>query len=144
MKKLLLTLSASLLAFQLTAADLKWHTDLPTAQAQAKKEKKMVMLDFTGSDWCGWCVKLKKDVFDTKEFKDYAATNLVLVEVDFPRTKELGAKQVAANEALMAKYKVQGFPTLIVLNADGNQVGQLGYESTPQSFLAKLEVARKK
>lgn len=144
MKKLLLTLSASLLALQLTAAELKWLTDLPTAQAQAKKEKKMVMLNFTGSDWCGWCTKLKKDVFSTKEFNEYAAANLVLVEVDFPRTKKLGAKQEAANDALMAKHKVQGFPTLIVLNADGHQVGQLGYEATPQPFIAKLEVARKK
>lgn len=144
MKKLLLTLCASLLAFQVTAAELKWLTDLPAAQAQAKKENKMVMLDFTGSDWCGWCHKLKRDIFDTKEFTEYAQTNLVLVEVDFPRTKKLGAKQEAANEALMAKYKVQGFPTLIILNADGKQVGQLGYESSPKPFLAKLEVARKK
>ena len=144
MKRIVLTLFASVLAFQLTAAELNWLTDLSAAQAQAKKEKKMLMLDFTGSDWCSWCTKLKKEVFDTKEFADYAKENLVLVEVDFPRKKKLDAAQQKANEALMEKYKVKGFPTLVVLNADGQQVGELGYESSPKPFIAKLQQARKK
>jgi protein disulfide-isomerase len=144
MKKLSLTLMAGLLATQLTAAELHWLTDVSAAQAKAKKENKLVMLDFTGSDWCGWCIKLKKEVFDTKEFADYAKDNLVLVEVDFPRKKKLDAKQEKANETLMEKYKVKGFPTLVLLNADGKQVGELGYESSPKPFIAKIDQARKK
>ena len=70
MKKLALGLLMGWLALHAGAAELKWETDLPAAQAQAKKEKKMVLMDFTGSDWCGWCIKLNKEVFSTKEFQD--------------------------------------------------------------------------
>ena len=66
------------------AAEYDWLTDLPKAQAQAKKENKMVLMDFTGSDWCRWCIKFDKEVLTSDEFTDYAKTNLVLVEVDFP------------------------------------------------------------
>ena len=91
MKRLFVTslIIAGFLAAQLPArAELSWGTDATTALAQAKKEKKLVVMNFTGSDWCGWCIKLKKEVFDTKEFAEYAGKNLVLVELDFPRAKK--------------------------------------------------------
>ena len=88
------------IASGVNAAASEWLTDLPKAQAQAKEEKKMVLLDFTGSDWCGWCIKLHNEVFSKPEFAEYARKNLVLVEVDFPRKKKLGAEQKKANEAL--------------------------------------------
>jgi len=145
MKRLLFVLCAGLMACAFTArAELKWGTDLNTALAQAKKDKKLVMINFTGSDWCIWCKRLQKDVFSTKEFDDYAKDNLVLVEADFPRTKKIDSKQQKANEALMTKYNVQGFPTLVVLNGDGKKVGELGYEKTPQLFISKLQDAKKK
>lgn len=123
----------------------EWLTDLPKAQAEAKKDGKLVMLDFTGSDWCGWCMKLKKEVFDLKEFKDYADKKLVLVEVDFPQKKKLSADQVKANDALQAKYKIEGYPTIIVLDGDGKKVGQLGYlKGGPKAFIAELESQTKK
>lgn len=74
-----------------------WLTDAAKAQAQAKAEKKLVLLDFTGSDWCGWCIKLNKEVFSKPEFAEYAKKNLVLVEVDFPRRKKLSPAQNKAN-----------------------------------------------
>mgnify|MGYP000398031994 CR=1 FL=1 len=135
-----LTLAAALTS----ASALDWHTDLPKAQELAKKENKVVLINFTGSDWCGWCIKLKKDVFDTDTFKTYAAKNLVLVEIDFPRKKEQSAELKQANRALQTKYKIQGYPTLIVLDGAGKQLGELGYEKTPEAFIAKLEAARKK
>ena len=130
--------SASLLTAR--AEELKWHTDLAKAQAEAKAEKKMVMLDFTGSDWCGWCIKLNKEVFAKPEFVEFAKKNLVLVEVDFPRKKEQSAEQKKANQALQSKYQIQGYPTLIVLDADGNKVGQLGYVAGgPKAWIEKFE-----
>ncbi len=122
----------------------EWLTDAPKAQAQAKKENKLVLLDFTGSDWCGWCIKLKGEVFDLKEFKDYADKHLVLVEVDFPRKKQLSADQKKANKALQEQYKIQGYPTIIVLNGEGKKVGELGYvKGGPKAFIAELDKLKK-
>ena len=82
MKKTVLCLLGCWMTFQLQAADLTWLTSVPDAQAQAKKESKLVLLDFTGSDWCSWCKKLDAEVFSQPQFADYAKKNLVLVEVD--------------------------------------------------------------
>jgi thioredoxin-related protein len=130
---------------QAAAAELNWQTDLPKAQAKAKTENKLVMLDFTGSDWCPWCIKLHKEVFSQPEFADYAKKNLVLVEVDFPRGKPQTAELKKANAALQDKYKVEGYPTIIVLNGDGQKVGELGYQpGGPKAFIAELDKLKKK
>jgi thioredoxin-related protein len=127
--------------WQANAAELLWLTDLPKAQAQAKAENKTVLLDFTGSDWCGWCKKFKAEALNTEEFKTYAAKNLVLVEVDFPHKTELAAELKKANTELKTKYDVKGFPTFVVLNADGKEIGrQEGYENGGgTAFSAKLD-----
>jgi len=127
-------------------ADLSWLTSVPDAQAQAKNENKLVLLNFTGSDWCVWCKKLDEEVFCKKDFADYAKSNLVLVEVDFPAQKKLPDDLVKANEGLKDKYKITGFPTLIALKPDGTAVWtQVGYiEGGPAAVIAKLEEARKK
>ena len=140
-------LAACALLSQARAAELTWLTDLPKAQAKAKTENKMVMMDFTGSDWCGFCIKLDKEVFATKEFAEYAAKNLVLVQLDFPRRKELAADLKKANAALQSKYNVNGFPTLVVLDKDGKEAGrEVGYGGGgPVPFIAKIkEFAAKK
>lgn len=143
MKKMLIAVVSALALYSVSAGE--WLTDAAKAQEQAKKENKLVLLDFTGSDWCGWCIKLKKEVFDTQEFKDYADKNLVLVEVDFPRKKQLSAEQKKANQALQAKYKIEGYPTIIVLNGEGKKVGELGYmQGGPKAFNAELDKLKKK
>ena len=145
MKRIATTLLAGLILMQLaTSHAAEWLTDLPKAQAQAKKENKLVLLDFTGSDWCGWCIKLNKEVFSQPEFAQYAATNLVLVEVDFPRKKALSAEQKAANQALAKKYEIEGYPTIIVLDAARNKIGETGYQKGgPKAFIATLETMKK-
>lgn len=123
-----------------------WHTNYTAAQAQAAAEKKLLLVNFSGSDWCGWCIKLQKEVFQKKEFIDYARSNLVLLTVDFPKRKPLPASQSSANQALAARFKVEGFPTLLVLNEDGTRLGTLGFaEGGPKSFIKELEkiIARK-
>ena len=144
MKKLFLALTAAFALANTYAADANWQTDLPKAQAQAGKEKKMVLLDFTGSDWCGWCIKLNKEVFSQQAFLDYAKDNLVLVEVDFPQKKKLSPEQTKANDALAKKYKIEGYPTIIVLDGQGKKLGELGYQpGGPKAFIASLEKLKK-
>jgi len=148
MKKITVCLLAGWAAFQIGAAETKesWLTDLPKAQAQAKKENKLVLMDFTGSDWCGWCIKLEKETFSKPEFNDYAKKNLVLVTLDFPNKKEQSDVVKKANKALEKKYDVHGFPTLIALKPDGTvawtQVGYLA--GGPKAMIAKLDEAKKK
>jgi protein disulfide-isomerase len=145
MKKFLVSLIAGWALFQAGAGELQWMTDLPKAQEKAKAENKLVLMDFTGSDWCPWCVKLNKEVFSTPEFIEYANKNLVPVEVDFPNKKKQPAELKAANKALQKKFEIKGYPTVVVLDADGNKVGETGYEpGGPKAFIAQLEKFRKK
>jgi len=136
---------AATLYWQVNAAESTWLTDLPKAEAQAKAENKIILMDFTGSDWCGWCIKFKKEVLDTKEFQEYAAKNVVLVELDYPNKKEQSADLKKANADLKKQYKVNGFPTLVVLDKDGKEIGrQVGYsKGGPEAFIAKLESFKK-
>ena len=145
MKKIAIGLLAAMALLRVSAVEPDWMTDLPKAQAKAKEEKRMVLLDFTGSDWCGWCIKLHNEVFSKPEFAEYARKNLVLVEVDFPRKKKLSAEQEKANDALQQKYKIDGYPTIIVLNGEGKKIGELGYmPGGPKAFLAELEKVKGK
>ena len=141
MKKILIAVLAATALWRVNAAEADWLTDLPKAEAQAKSENKIVLMDFTGSDWCGWCIKFKKEVLDTAAFQDYAGKNVVLVELDYPKKIVLPDDLKKANAALKKQYKINGFPTLVVLDKDGKEIGrQEGYEDGgPTAFIAKLE-----
>ncbi len=134
------------MAGQAFAADSTWLASVPQAMDQAKRENKLLLLDFTGSDWCGWCKKLDADTFSQPGFIDYARNNLVLVEVDFPSHKPQSAALKEANSALKEKYAVKGFPTLVVLKADGTVLWkQTGYlAGGPNTMIAKLDQVRPK
>src|SRR5579863_420120 len=147
MKKLLLTMVvACAAAIVLAEEKVTWMTDVPKAIEKAKAEKKLVMLDFTGSDWCPPCKALHKNVLTSSEFEAYAAKNLILVEVDFPRQKPQADDLKKANKALAAKYKIEGYPTVILLTAEGKELNKsVGYGGAkPDEFIAKLEEAKKK
>ena len=105
-----------------------WELNFEQAQARAKAENKPMLLDFTGSDWCGWCIRLDKEVFSQPEFKAYAAESLVLVELDFPRGKEQSAEIKAQNKALAKKYSIRGYPTIVLLTAEGELIARTGYK----------------
>ncbi|MFO7534156.1 MAG: thioredoxin family protein [Kiritimatiellia bacterium] len=127
------------------AGDALWMTDYPAAAAKAKAENKALLLDFTGSDWCGWCIKLDKEVFSKKAFQDYATGKFVLVKLDFPRRKKLPAAEQAQNEKLLQKYSVEGFPTIIILDSQEKQVGATGYQAGgPEAYIKHLESLLKK
>ncbi len=145
MKKIVVCLLAGMALFQAAAEELKWMTDLPKAEAKAKSENKLVIMDFTGSDWCPWCIKLDKEVFSTPEFIKYADKNLVPVQVDFPNHKQQPEALKQANQELQKKYKIEGYPTVVVLDSNGKKLGELGYEpGGPKPFIERLEKLRSK
>ena len=106
-----------------------WLTDFAKVKAEAAKSGKPVFALFTGSDWCGWCVALHNEVLKTKEFKEYAAKELVLFEADFPRGKKISKKLRDQNQVLAQEYGIQGFPTVLILDAKGKKVSQTGYQA---------------
>ena len=126
------------------AAKLGWLTSYEQAEQKAKADNKLLLLDFTGSDWCGWCMKIDQEIFSKPAFKEYAAKHLVLLEIDFPMKRQVPAAVKAQNNKLAEKYQIQGFPTIIVLNGSGKKVGELGYvEGGPSAFIAQLETIPK-
>jgi protein disulfide-isomerase len=146
MKKLAIAMIVCWTFFQVQAAELIWLTDLAKAQAQAKAENKMVLLEFTGSDWCPPCKALHKNVFTSDEFADYAKKNLVLVEADFPHSKPQSDELKKANKKLSDRFGIEGFPTVVVLDGSGKQLSKdVGYGGAkPKEFIAKIEALKKK
>ncbi len=144
MKKFLVLAAAMLICGHHAFAELNWLTDYNAAKSKAKTDNKLMLLDFTGSDWCIWCKKLNAEVFSTPRFQEYAAKNLVLLELDFPRAKTLAPALKQQNTQLAGQYSIEGFPTVIVLDSSGKQVGTLGYmEGGQDAFIAALEKLRK-
>jgi protein disulfide-isomerase len=128
------------LGFSAISQEAKWNTDYAKAVELAKTENKPLLLDFTGSDWCGWCMKMKKEALDTPMFTHYAKKNLVLVEVDFPHQKPQTAAVKEQNQELGQKYKVSGYPCFVLIDKDGNELGRQGgyLGGGPAAFIAKL------
>jgi len=129
-----------------SGAELSWGVDLPTALNRAHSENKTVLLDFTGSDWCGWCMKFDDEVLSTSRFANYASRQLVLVEVDFPHVKAQSDALKRDNAELQQRFHVDGYPTFVLLNSDGKELGrQVGYRpGGPNAFIAELENFAKK
>src|SRR6202011_5220767 len=118
-----------------------WETDLKKAQEQAKANNNLVLLDFPGSDGCGYCMQMDREILSPPAFKDYANKNLVLVEIDFPRRKSQSVNLRKQNQQLAEEYRIQGFPTIIVLSGSGRKVWRYdGYfPGGPDAFIAELE-----
>jgi thioredoxin-related protein len=120
-----------------------WTEDHPAALKQAKAEKKDVLLDFTGSDWCIWCQKLHKEVFDTEAFKKAAPGHFVLVELDFPNKAKQADELKKQNADLKKKFSVRGFPTIFLTDAEGRVYAQTGYKpGGAEKYLESLEQCR--
>ena len=123
-----------------TSDDLNWTTDLGKAIETAKAENKAVLVNFTGSDWCKWCFKLSGEVFSQDEFKEYAAENLILVKVDFPRSIPQSNDTKAYNQSLAQKFGVRGYPTIIIINSQGKPVAKTGYQAGgPENYISHIK-----
>lgn len=131
MKKIALVILLMIFSGAIQAQENQtWHTDINKAIAISKKENKPLFLFFTGSDWCGWCIKLQKEVFKTPEFTTWAKDHVVLVDLDFPRRSEQDLKIQKQNAELQQIFAVQGYPTVWFVKPslkDGkNNLEQLG------------------
>lgn len=147
MKSLIVPLAVALTLSTASCAraDQAWTSDYQKAQQEAKASHKLVLLDFTGSDWCGFCFQLDRAILSKPQFKDYASKNLVLVEVDFPRRKAQSIETKRQNQQLAQRYQIEGFPTLVVLNGEGQTVWRYDgmYMGDVAAFLAELDKVRK-
>ena len=143
LKSLLAACAAALLIVS-SARAAEWTEDYASAAATAKKEHKYLLLDFTGSDWCSWCKRIDKEVFATDSFKAFADKQLILVKVDFPRSVPQSDAVKAQTKNLSDAYGVEGYPTLVVLDADQKVVfKQDGYEpGGAEAFIAKFPKAK--
>ncbi len=145
MKKIFLSmilLTAIILGCSKSSANdnLNWEENLETALQKAKTENKAVLVNFTGSDWCQWCIRLSDEVFSKPEFEEYAEQNLILVRLDFPRSIEQSAETKMYNNQLAQRYGIQGFPTILLFNSQGQMVLQTGYQpGGPVSYVNHLK-----
>ncbi|MEO8254661.1 MAG: thioredoxin family protein [Flavobacterium sp.] len=134
------------------AQELKWYTDVKEAITISNKEKKPLMLFFTGSDWCGWCIRLQNEVLKTAEFSKWAKESVILVELDYPRRTAQSEEIKKQNNELQQVFGIQGFPTVYFANAsvkDGKTnfegLGSTGYVAGgPTAWLAVADQFVKK
>lgn len=132
------------------AESAAWQTDFDAAGKLAKESGKDLLVNFSGSDWCGWCIKLDEEVFSHQEFLDGVAEDFVLVLLDFPRQKENVEKipeaQRKRNDELQTKYAIRGFPTVLLTDAEGTVFARTGYQAGgPEAYvkaLAEFRTAR--
>lgn len=131
-----------------------WLVDLEEAYEISQKTGKPIMANFTGSDWCGWCKRLTANVFSQPEFQKWAEKNVVLLELDFPRRKEIPTEIRQQNYSLQQAFKVRGYPTVWVFNLEKNAddkfaieaLGKTGYTNTVEEFTSGVDqmIARAK
>lgn len=139
------TFAALLLTTMMFTSTTNWLTNFTDAQKIAKEKNQLILLNFSGSDWCGPCIRMKKEIFGNQVFNDYATSNLVLVNADFPRNKKnkLDKAQVKLNEALADKYNAEGkFPYTLLLDADGKVLKKWdGFPNEkPEEFVASIKI----
>ncbi len=136
-------LSALALLAATTGRAANWNVSLATAQQQANASGRPIFINFTGSDWCPACIQLRTSILTSPEFEAFASQRLVLLEVDFPRTP-IAALQLQANQQLARKYSVTAFPTLLVVDAEGNVAGQLSSAAPKDQFILALDYLARK
>lgn len=140
MKYLLSVLLAIGVCSTALADKANWGSDFEAAKAQAVKDDKPILAFFTGSDWCGWCIKLDSEVLSKSEFVKFANEKFVLFVADFPRGKKQSDKIKEANKKLAEQYGVRGFPTILLLDKEGEVIAQTGYQpGGPAKYVKHLK-----
>ncbi len=136
-------------AAPMTAADLqvnesyststKWFESYENAHRESLRTGKPILAAFTGSDWCGPCISLKKQVFDSPEFQTWSDENVILLELDFPKKTNQDPKLKTQNTGLARKYDIAGYPTVLFLDANGDAMGKLGHSTNAKQWIASAE-----
>lgn len=127
MKRSFMTLLVAFFSLGAFAGELNWYTDMEKAKADAASQGKTILVNFTGSDWCGWCKKLDREVFSKPTFQNFADEKLILVKLDFPKYKKQPAETRKANRKTLEKFGVRGFPTILLVNAEESLLLETGY-----------------
>ena len=109
-------------------SQINWFSNLEDAKTEAQIWKRPVFVNFTGSDWCGWCIKLEEEVFSKPEFIQYARDNLIMVRLDFPRSKPQPVEIQQYNQTIAQQFGIKGFPTILLLDMDGKEIVRTGYQ----------------
>lgn len=137
-------LAVGLSAVSAFAGGAGWSPDFAGSQKQAASEKKDLLVDFTGSDWCSWCIKLNKEVFDHDEFRQGVKDTFVLVELDYPNDKsKLSPETLKQNDELKTVYPIKGFPTILLCDAEGRPYASTGYQPDgPVKYVEQLNKLR--
>lgn len=115
-----------------------WTSDINAAMETAKKENRCILILFTGSDWCSWCKRLKADVLDGNSFKNAVKDNVVLVYFDFPVHKKISPAQMTEQNRWVKKFGINGFPTVVITDADGNELGKISGYAQEAEYIRKL------
>ncbi|MCK5594892.1 thioredoxin family protein [bacterium] len=141
-KTTIFLITLTVISFLITnsSAQATWINDYDQALKDAKQHNRPILINFTGSDLCDWCVRLKKEVFSKPTFKDYADNNLILLELDFSGKKPQSPKIKKQNNELAMKYAVRGFPTIILINEKGDIIARTGYRrGGPAKYIEHLK-----
>lgn len=112
---------------QTSQSSIKWYTNYNDAVQDAQKNHKPILLFFTGSDWCGWCKKMQHEIFNSPDFANKVGGSFVFVEVDFPNKKQLPQPLTEQNTQLKQKYGITSYPTVVILDSNGNYIADTGY-----------------
>lgn len=144
MRKKMLVLCFGLLLLipsSVFAKGINWTEDLEQAKIEASETNKYIFVSFSGSDWCHWCIQLDKEVFSSEQFQAYAEEKLVMVLVDFPKRKKQSSEQKLKNEELSRQYRVRGFPSVALLNPQGELVAMTGYRrGGAEAYIEHIEL----
>ena len=140
MKKIIILVALLIIALSSCAKEITWYKNIDEAVGIAKDTNKTVFIHFTGSDWCVWCQRLESEVYSKDIFKEYAENNLVMVKLDFPKRTPQSNDEKLYNNSQAKKYQIQGFPTVILLNQDGEKIAQTGYQrGGPENYVSHLK-----
>ena len=139
LKLFVVTVMMSFCVLQLSAIEKGWLTNFEKAKKVAAEKKIPILVYFSGSDWCVWCQKLDKEVFSQKKFQDYVKDKFVLLMIDFPRAGKQSLEEKQINKAMVQKYEIMGYPTVLVLDAKGKEMGRTSYlRGGPDEFIKYL------
>lgn len=125
------------IAAQSVVSEITWMTDFQAAKSLAKEQSKPMFLYFTGSDWCPWCIKMNTQILSTPEFQQALSQKMIFVKVDFPRQTKLDKATKEQNDKLSKTFGVQGFPTVILLDSDGERIEKLSFQAGGGAVYAK-------
>ena len=147
MKRFVVIMFISLFSFGLfaekntikAAGDLTWFTSYSSALVDAKAKDNIIIVNFTGSDWCQWCKKLATNVFSKDSFHKWQEENATLLFLDFPQKEYRTDEQIAHNQMLAELYGIQGFPTILILSKYGQLIGKSGYAENADKWISNVE-----